>query len=104
MRLFGVYLQRQGCGEPVLVTASREADDQQHCWISLRGLIVDLTAGRFREKASGIIVAQRSPWHEQWYREGIAVLDSPQVEQWLSDRSFVDSYMMVLAELGGSDS
>jgi hypothetical protein len=69
-RLLARYLAEQGWGKAdMVVNAIRRAPEgvvQSHAWLSLRGILIDITGDQFPEQADKVVVRARSVFHESF--------------------------------------
>lgn len=41
--------------------------DQFHLWLNVKGIVVDITVGQFKEAPTQIIIDNSRDWHDQWF-------------------------------------
>ena len=67
--LLGAYFADCGIEGFVYVLGSRHSRDE-HSWLARETLVADITANEFWDAPSPVIVADPSPWHEQFRTDG----------------------------------
>jgi hypothetical protein len=67
----GTYFKEQGLGSSAYVLGSRGSglDFHSHAWLTINGVIVDITADQFPEISDPVIVTAQSSWHEGFEQE-----------------------------------
>jgi hypothetical protein len=66
--IIGHYLRFECNFDPVHVCGGRSATDgyENHEWIEIDGMIVDITSDQYHDNQEPVIVSKNSEWHKQW--------------------------------------
>ncbi len=67
-RLLGTYLEEKGFGKFIYVSGERGSKQdntwRSHAWLKKDALIIDITADQFDEINSGVVVTEKSAFHD----------------------------------------
>lgn len=62
--LLAKYLQVNNCGSAFYVLGERQGQD--HAWLQLGGLTIDITADQFADQDAAVMVTSDSSWHSSF--------------------------------------
>jgi hypothetical protein len=66
--MIGHYLKYEQKCDPSEVIGERSAADgvENHSWLNINGLVIDITSDEFDDSDEKVIVSKNSAWHKKW--------------------------------------